>query len=172
LPVIQILASVPATALFPLIVAGALRFDWGLDVAAVVLLLTGMQWYLLFNLVAGAQAMPADLRELAAANDVRGPLYWRRFFLPVATPSLLTGSITAWGGGWNALIISEYVSANGRTYSVEGLGALLDEATYGTGNLHMIVLTIMTMVVVITVLNRLLWRPLYERAAARYRLEY
>ncbi len=172
LPIVQVAASMPATAFFPVIVAAVLALHLTMDVAAVALVLTGMQWYLLFNLVAGALAMPEDLRELAAASDVRGWLYMKRFFLPVAMPSLITGSLTGWGGGWNALIISEYVTAAGRTYSVPGIGSLLDEATYVKGDLQMIALTIVSMVVVITLLNRLVWRRLYQVATTKYRLEY
>ena len=113
-----------------------------------------------------------DLRELAAASNVRGWLYLRRFFLPVAAPSLITGSLTGWGGGWNALIISEYLTVKGRTYSVEGIGSLLDRATYVKGDLQMITLTIVSMVVVISLINRFVWRRLYQRATERYRLEY
>jgi NitT/TauT family transport system permease protein len=172
LPVVQVLASMPATAFFPVIVAVVLALHLDLNVASVALVLTGMQWYLLFNVVAGAQAMPEDLRELAAASDVHGWLYLRRFFLPVAAPSLITGSLTGWGGGWNALIISEYLTVHGRTYSVEGIGSLLDRATYVKGDLQMITLTILSMVVVISLINRFVWRRLYQRATDRYRLEY
>jgi NitT/TauT family transport system permease protein len=172
LPVVQVLASMPATAFFPVIVAVVLALRLDLNVASVALVLTGMQWYLLFNVVAGAQAMPEDLRELAAASDVHGWLYFRRFFLPVAAPSLITGSLTGWGGGWNALIISEYLTVKGRTYSVEGIGSLLDRATYIKGDLQLITLTIVTMVVVISLINRFVWRRLYQRATERYRLEY
>ncbi|MGE5362367.1 MAG: ABC transporter permease subunit, partial [Bacteroidales bacterium] len=172
LPVVQVLASMPATAFFPVIVAIVLALRLDLNLASIALVLTGMQWYLLFNLVAGAQAMPEDLRELAAASNVGGWLYFRRFFLPVAAPSLITGSLTGWGGGWNALIISEYLSVNGRTYSVHGIGSMLDKATLVKGDLQMITLTIVSMVVVITLLNRFVWRALYQRASTRYRLEY
>jgi NitT/TauT family transport system permease protein len=172
LPVVQVLASMPATAFFPVIVALVLALHLDLNVASVALVLTGMQWYLLFNLVAGAQAMPEDLRELAAASDVHGWLYLRRFFLPVAAPSLITGSLTGWGGGWNALIISEYLTVHGRIYSVNGIGSLLDRATYVKGDLQMITLTIVSMVIVISLINRLVWRRLYQRATERYRLEY
>ena len=171
LPVVQVLASVPATAFFPVIVACVVALGLDLNVAAIALVLTGMQWYLLFNLVAGAQAMPGDLRELAAAVGVPPSLYFVRFFLPVAMPSLVTGSLTAWGGGWNALVIAESVTAAGRTYSVRGIGSLLDRATYVDGDLQMVTLTILAMVLVITLLNRAVWRPLYRRASERYRLE-
>ncbi len=172
LPVVQVVASMPATAFFPVIVALVLALRLDLNVASVALVLTGMQWYLLFNLVAGAQAMPEDLRELAAASDVHGWLYLRRFFLPVAAPSLITGSLTGWGGGWNALIISEYLTVHGKIYSVHGIGSLLDRATYVKGDLQMITMTIVSMVVVISLLNRFVWRRLYQRATERYRLEY
>jgi NitT/TauT family transport system permease protein len=171
-PVIQVLASMPATAFFPVIVAVVLGLRLSMNVAAVALVLTGMQWYLLFNLVAGSQAMPEDLRELAAASGVGGWLYFRRFFLPVALPSLITGSLTAWGGGWNALIISEYLTTGGRTYQVNGIGSLLDRATYVKGDVQLITLTIVSMVLVISLLNRVVWRGLYRRATERYRLEY
>jgi NitT/TauT family transport system permease protein len=171
MPTVQILAGLPATAFFPIIVAVVLRLRLDLNVAAVALVLTGMQWYLLFNLVAAARAMPEDLRELARASGAKGWFYLRRFFLPVALPSLLTGSITAWGGGWNALVLSESVTAGGRTYAVAGIGSLLDRATYVHGDLQMITLTILSMVVAVLLLNRLLWRPLYGWAAERCRLE-
>jgi NitT/TauT family transport system permease protein len=172
LPIVQVAASMPATAFFPLIVAAILGLHLGMNLAAIVLILTGMQWYLLLNLVAGALAMPEDLRELAAASNVDGWLYFRRFFLPVAMPSLITGSITAWGGGWNALIIAEWVTAEGHVYSTPGIGSLLDRFTYVDGNLQMITLAILTIVIAVTVLNRLVWRPLYAAASDRFRLEY
>jgi len=103
---------------------------------------------------------------------VHGWLYLRRFFLPVAAPSLITGSLTGWGGGWNALIISEYLTVHGTIYSVSGIGSLLDRATYVNGDLQMITLTIVSMVIVISLINRLVWRRLYQRATERYRLEY
>jgi NitT/TauT family transport system permease protein len=171
MPVVQILASVPATAFFPVLVLAVLRLGLNLNVSAVALVLTGMQWYLLFNLVAAAQAMPEDLRELARATNVRGLLYLRRFFLPAALPSLVTGSLTAWGGGWNALVLAESVTAEGRMWSVRGIGTLLDEATYVHGDLQMITLVIVCMVAMVLLLNRTVWRPLYAWASMRYRLD-
>lgn len=172
LPIVQVAASMPATAFFPLIVAAILGVHLGMNVASVILILTGMQWYLLLNLVAGALAMPEDLRELAAASNVGDWMYFRRFFLPVAMPSLITGSITAWGGGWNALIIAEWVTAKGHVYETPGVGSLLDRFTYVDGNLQMITLVIVTIVIAVTALNRLVWRPLYSAASERFRLEY
>ncbi len=171
MPVVQVLASVPATAFFPVLVAVVLRLRLDLNLAAVALVLTGMQWYLLFNLVGAAQAMPEDVRELARATGARGLFYLRRFFLPAALPSLVTGSLTAWGGGWNALVLSESVTAAGRTWSVSGIGTMLDEATYVKGDLQMITLTIVSMVATVLALNRAVWRPLYAWASTRYRFD-
>ena len=171
MPIVQVLASVPATAFFPVLVALVLWLRLDLNVSAVALVLTGMQWYLLFNLVAAAQAMPEDLRELARATGARGFFYLRRFFLPAALPSLITGSLTAWGGGWNALVLSESVTAAGRTWSVKGIGTLLDQATYVKGDLQMITLVIVSMVTAVLLLNRAVWRPLYAWASVRYRLD-
>jgi len=171
MPVVQVLASVPATAFFPVLVAIVLWLRLDLNVSAVALVLTGMQWYLLFNLVAAAQAMPEDVRELARATGASGFFYLRRFFLPSALPSLITGSLTAWGGGWNALVLSESVTAAGRTWSVKGIGTLLDEATYVKGDLQMITLVIVSMVTTVLLLNRAVWRPLYAWASVRYRFD-
>jgi NitT/TauT family transport system permease protein len=171
MPVVQVLASVPATAFFPILVLAVLRLGLDLNVSAIALVLTGMQWYLLFNLVAAAQAMPEDLRELARATGGRGFFYLRRFFLPAALPSLVTGSLTAWGGGWNALILAESVTAEGHTWSVRGIGTLLDRATYVHGDLQMITLVIVCMVTAVLLLNRAVWRPLYAWASVRYRLD-
>jgi NitT/TauT family transport system permease protein len=171
MPLVQVLASVPATAFFPILVAVALRFRLGMNVSAVALVLTGMQWYLLFNLVAAAQAMPEDVRELARVTGARGLFYLRRFFLPAALPSLVTGSLTAWGGGWNALVLSESVTAAGRTWAVTGIGTMLDQATYVKGDLQMITLVIVSMVATVLLLNRAVWRPLYAWASVRYRFD-
>ena len=97
---------------------------------------------------------------------------WRKLILPAVMPSLITGSLTAWGGGWNALIVSEYVPFQGHIYTVTGLGALLDVATFQTGNGTMILLSLLSMVLVVVMLNRLVWRRLYELATERYRLDY
>ena len=171
MPVVQVLASVPATAFFPILVLVVLRLGLDLNVSAIALVLTGMQWYLLFNLVAAAAAMPEDLRELARATGAGGLFYLRRFFLPAALPSLVTGSLTAWGGGWNALVLAECVTAGGRTWSVRGIGTLLDEATYVRGDLQMITLVIVSMVTAVLLLNRAVWRPLYAWASVRFRLD-
>ncbi len=171
-PAAEIVGSTPATALFPIIVLFVIKLTGGMNFASILLILTGMQWYLLFNLLAGVNQLPQDLKEAARAFGLSRVATWRKLTLPALVPSLITGSITAWGGGWNALILSEYIVYRGHTYQVMGLGALLDVATYVTGNSVMIILSLLSMVVVVLVLNHLVWRRLYDVAAERYRLDY
>jgi NitT/TauT family transport system permease protein len=171
-PFAEIVGSMPATALFPLIVIFVIRVTGGMNLASILLILTGMQWYVLFNLLAGVSQIPADLKEAARAFGLSRVATWRHLTLPAMLPSLITGSITAWGGGWNALILSEYFVYHGTIYKVFGLGAMLDDATYQTGNGLMILLTLLSMVLVVLVLNRLVWRRLYDTATDRYRIDY
>lgn len=171
-PIAEIAGSMPATALFPLIVLFVIRVTGGMNLASILLLLTGMQWYLLFNLLGGVSQIPSDLKEAARSFGLSRFQTWRNLTLPAIAPSLLTGSITAWGGGWNALILSEYFPYRGVTHQVFGLGAMLDEATYKTHSPLMILLTLLSMVLVVIVLNRLVWRRLYDVATERYRIDY
>jgi NitT/TauT family transport system permease protein len=171
-PIAEIIGSIPATALFPLIVVVVIRITGGMNLASILLILTGMQWYLLFNLLAGVSQIPADLKEAARAFGLSRLATWRKLTIPSMIPSLLTGSITAWGGGWNALILSEYFVYRGRTYQVFGLGALLDDATYQAGSGVMILLTLLSMVLVVVLLNRLVWRRFYDVATERYKIDY
>jgi NitT/TauT family transport system permease protein len=168
----QIAGSLPATALFPLIVVFVIRVTGGMNLASILLILTGMQWYLLFNLLAGVSQIPADLKEAARSFGLSRFDTWRKLTLPALAPSLLTGSITAWGGGWNALILSEYFVFSGTTYKVFGLGAMLDVATYQSNSNLMILLTLLSMVLVVVFLNRFVWRRLYDLATERYRIDY
>jgi NitT/TauT family transport system permease protein len=171
-PFAQIASSVPATSLFPLIVMFVIHHRGGTNVAAVMLVLTGMQWYLLFNLLAGVHAIPGDLKEATRSLGLKGWKNFRTLILPAMLPSLITGSITGWGGGWNALIVSEYLYFGGRTYKVLGIGAMLQESTDPPGNQPMMVLTLVAMVVVIVIMNRLFWRRMYNAAADRFKIEY
>ena len=171
-PIAEIVGSMPATALFPVIVAAFIQFAGGMNIASIVLILTGMQWYLLFNLLAGINQVPEDLKEAARAFGLSRVARWRKLILPAVTPSLITGSITGWGGGWNALILSEYFVYNNQTHQVLGIGSLLDAATYKSGNGVMILLSLLSMIAVVLTLNRLMWRPLYNLATERYRLDY
>lgn len=171
-PIAEIVGSMPATALFPVIVIFVIQVTGGMNLASILLILTGMQWYLLFNLLAGVNQVPEDLKEAARAFGLSRYARWRKLILPAVMPSLITGSITAWGGGWNALILSEYFVYQQHTYQVIGIGALLDAATYKTGNGVMILLSLLSMILVVLVLNRLMWRPLYNLTTERYRLDY
>lgn len=171
-PIAQIVGSIPATALFPLIVLFVIRVTGGMNLASILLILTGMQWYLLFNLLGGVSQIPADLKEAARSFRLSRISTWRNLTLPAIAPSLLTGSITAWGGGWNALILSEYFVYRRTTYKVFGLGAILDQATYQSNNGLMILLSLLAMILVVIALNRLVWRRLYDLATERFRIDY
>jgi NitT/TauT family transport system permease protein len=171
-PLSEIAGSMPATALFPVIVIFVIRLTGNMNLASILLILTGMQWYLLFNLLAGARQVPADLKEAARSFGLSRFSTWRKLTVPALTPSLITGSLTAWGGGWNALILSEYFIYRGHHYEVLGLGTLLDQATYETGNGTMILLSLLSMVLIVMGLNRLVWRPVYNFATERFRVDY
>jgi len=174
-PVLELFASLPATALLPVIVGFALvltaSFGDAAQLAAILIALFSMQWYLLFNLIAGVRSIPDDLKEAARSFGLRGRTYWRRLLLPAITPSILTGSITAWGAGWNALIVSEYIVYAKQPFVVPGLGSLLNQAVFTAPDSEMLLLTILTMIVVVLAMNKLLWRPLFRRASQRFRLE-
>ncbi len=171
LSVLQVLGSVPATAFFPLIALLMLRLGFSMDAGSVLLVLTGTFFYVMFNVLSGAAAIPKELNEASAALGLRGFGYARRVFVPAVLPSLVTGCVTAWGGGWNAIIFSEYVVASGRVHAVRGIGAALDRATYVSGDMQVVALSLLSMVALVVLVNRLFWDPLYEHVAARYRME-
>ncbi len=167
----QVGASIPATAFFPLLVALFVQRFGGMELISVALALTGMQWYLLFNLLAGVQRVPGDLRESMRALGLSRWEIHRRLVLPACMPSLVTGSVVAWGGTWNALILSEYVVYKEHTYSVLGVGALLNRATFVTGSRSLLFLSLAALVVTVVSFNHFVWRRLYDHVTVRYRLE-
>jgi NitT/TauT family transport system permease protein len=169
-PLVQIAASIPATALFPILLLVLIGLPGGLNIAAVALMLLGTQWYLLFNVIAGAQAIPSDLREAGMVYQLRGWRRWRLLTLPAVFPFLLTGLITATGGAWNASIVSEYVTFGGQTYQTLGLGAYIADAANNAQYAQLAAGTLVMSAIVIMV-NRLIWRRLYRMAEQRYRLE-
>jgi NitT/TauT family transport system permease protein len=170
-PIIQIIASVPATAVFPLLLAVLLGIPGGLNVAAILLMLLGTQWYVLFNVVAGAMAIPSDLREAAVNYQVTGWRRWKTLILPAIFPYLVTGMITATGGAWNASIVSEFVTIPpDQTRSTLGLGALITESA-NSGNFPLLLASTLVMAGIVITGNRLVWRRLYGLAATRYRLD-
>ncbi len=169
-PLVQVVASIPATALFPALLLILLRLPGGLNVAAVGLMLLGTQWYVLFNVIAGAMAIPSDLREATAIYKLHGWLRWRTLILPAIFPYLVTGMITATGGAWNASIVSEYVTFHGQTHSVVGLGALIASSANGA-NFALLLAATLAMAAVVVALNRLVWRRLYRVAEQRFHLD-
>ncbi len=171
LSLLQILGSIPATAFFPLIAILMLRLRLGMNVGSILLVLTGTFFYVAFNVLSGAAGIPKEMNEAAASLGLRRRDYLRRVFVPAVLPSLVTGCVTAWGGGWNAIIFSEYVVSGGRHYEVPGIGATLDRATYVTGDLQVVTLSLVAMVALVIFVNRVFWDPLYEHVARRYRLE-
>ncbi|NPV09137.1 MAG: ABC transporter permease subunit [Anaerolineae bacterium] len=169
-PVVQIAASIPATALFPAVLLLLLRVPSGLEFAAILLMLAGSQWYLLFNIVAGASAIPEDLRYTASLLQLRGADRWRTLVLPALFPYIITGAITATGGAWNASIVAEYVTFAGQTAEIGGIGAVIAGAT-SQGDYPLLLAGTMSMIVTVVLINRLLWRRLYRLAEERYRME-
>jgi len=167
----QILASIPATAFFPIITVVVLKIFHVTELAVLILLVTGMVWYLLFNILGGSDAIPNDIREAASSLGVKGGLYARKIYLPAIAPALVTGSITAFGGGWNALIISEYFKQGSETHSVFGIGSILAKATYENGDSRLMSLSLFFMVGFIMMFNRAFWQPVYRYVERRFRLD-
>ena len=169
-PIVQVAASVPATAVFPVLLLALIALPGGLNLAAVALMLLGTQWYVLFNVIAGATAIPSDLKEAAVNYHVTQWRRWTKLILPAIFPYLVTGMITATGGAWNASIVSEYVTFAGKKQSTVGLGALIASAA-DKGNFALLLAGTLVMSAIVITVNRLVWRRLYALAESRYRLE-
>jgi NitT/TauT family transport system permease protein len=168
-PIVQVLAGFPANFLFPFAVAVFVAWHIPIDFGSVLLMALGAQWYILFNVIAGASAIPSDLREAMTSLRVRGWLRWRKFILPSIFTSYVTGGITAAGGAWNASIVAEVVFYGHNHLTATGLGAYIFEAT-ATGNFPHILVGIAVMSVYVVLANRLVWRRLYALAERRYSL--
>jgi NitT/TauT family transport system permease protein len=169
-PVVQIAASIPATALFPVLVMGLVHLPGGLNLAAVLLMLTGSQWYILFNTIAGARAIPQDLKYTARLMGLSRWQRWKILYFPALFPYLVTGAITASGGAWNASIVAEHVTFGGQTLYTVGLGAIIAQATE-RGYYPLLFAATLTMITLVVAINRLLWRRLYRVAEERFKLE-
>ena len=169
-PVTQIAASVPATALFPVLLLAIVQLGGGLGVGSVLLMLLGTQWYILFNVIAGASAIPSDLREVANLFHFSRADRWRIVILPGIFPYLVTGLVTASGGAWNASIVAEYFHFKGKVMSTVGLGAQISAAT-DSGRFDALLLATVVMATMVVCTNRLVWRPLYRLSETKYRLE-
>jgi NitT/TauT family transport system permease protein len=169
-PLAQIAASVPATALFPVVLLMLVRIGGGMGIGSMVLLLLGTQWYILFNVIAGSSAIPTDLKEVCSVFRLGKVERWKRLILPGIFPYLITGFITASGGAWNASIVAEYFHFQGKTLSTVGLGAVISHAT-DTGNFHVLLAATIVMAAMVVTLNRLIWRRLYGLASTKFKLE-
>jgi NitT/TauT family transport system permease protein len=169
-PIAQIAASVPATALFPVILLILIRLGGGLGIGSIALLLLGTQWYLLFNVIAGASSIPTDLKEVCDVFHFGRAERWRKLLLPGIFPYLITGFVTASGGAWNASIVAEYFHFKGQTLSTTGLGSVISHAT-DSGNFRLLLAATIVMALMVVTINRVLWRRMYALAATRYKLD-
>ena len=168
-PVAQLVASFPAPMIFPLVTGALLAMRVPFSVVASALMLLGAQWYVLFNVLAGASAVPHDLEEAAATYHLGGAERWKKLFLPAVFPYLVTGLITAAGGAWNASIVAESLTYKGHALQTFGLGSTITQAT-AAANFPLLAAGVLTMSLALIVLNRSVWRPLYRLAETKYSL--
>ena len=168
-PVAQFLAAFPANVLFPIAVSAIVALKLDPNIWLSPLMILGTQWYILFNVVAGALAIPAELRAAGANFRVSGLLWWRRIAIPAVLPYYVTGAITASGGSWNASIVAEVASWGNEHLEAKGLGAYIAQKT-AAGDFHHIVLGIAVMSLFVVIVNRTFWRPLYHYAERKFRL--
>jgi len=169
-PLAQIAASFPATALFPVILLGLMKLGLGLSIGSIALMMLGTQWYILFNVIAGAMAIPSEMREVATLFHFTSTQRWTTVILPGIFPFLITGLVTASGGAWNASIIAEYFHLKDQTLHTLGLGAQISAAS-DAGNFPVLLLATIIMALMVVTINRLVWRPLYKLAETKYRLD-
>src|SRR5271166_616215 len=169
-PLVQLAASIPATALFPVLLLVLIRLRGGVEIAAMALMLLGTQWYILFNVIAGAMAIPTDFKEAAIIFKFGSLGRWRYLILPGIFPYLVTGMVTASGGAWNASIVAEYFHFQGRIVKAPGLGSTISSAS-DAGRFDLLLASTLIMAVIVVLINRLLWRRLYRLASTRFKLE-
>jgi NitT/TauT family transport system permease protein len=169
-PLVQLAASIPATALFPVLLLFLIRLRGGLEIAAMLLMLLGTQWYILFNVIAGAMAIPTDLKEVARIFCFTSSDRWRDLILPAIFPYLVTGMITASGGAWNASIVAEYFHFQGHIVSAPGLGSTISWAS-DAGRFDVLLASTLIMATIVVLMNRLVWRRLYRLASTRFKLD-
>jgi NitT/TauT family transport system permease protein len=169
-PFAQVLASVPASAFYPVLLIGLLKIGGGLGIGSIALMLLGTQWYILFNVIAGAMSIPSDLREVSTLFRFTRWQRWTRLILPGIFPYLITGMVTASGGAWNASVMAEYAKIKDQTLETIGLGAEISSAT-DHGRFPIILLATILISLMVVTMNRLVWRRLYRLAETRYKLE-
>ena len=168
-PIAQFLAAFPANLLFPIVVSAIVAGGLDPNIWLSPLMVLGTQWYILFNVIAGASAFPTDLREAATLYRLRSAQWWQKVILPGILPYYVTGALTATGGSWNASIVAEVASWGSTKLKAAGLGAYIATAT-DAGDYPRVVLGIAVMSVFVIAVNRMLWRPLYRIAEELYRL--
>jgi len=169
-PLAQVLASVPASAFYPVLLIGLIKIGGGLGIGSMALMLLGTQWYILFNVIAGAMSIPSDLREVSSLFRFNRWQRWTKLILPGIFPYLITGMVTASGGAWNASVMAEYSQVKGQTLQTIGLGAQISSAT-NAGRFQIILLATIFISLMVVTMNRLVWRRLYRLAETRYKLE-
>ncbi len=168
-PVAQFMAAFPANLLFPIAVYGIVRWKLNPDIYLSPLMILGTQWYILFNVIAGAAAIPEEMRSVSANFGVKGWLWWRKIALPAVLPFYVTGAITASGGSWNAAQVAELATWGSTEVRARGLGSYIADAA-AASNFHRIVLGVGVMSLFVVIINRIFWRPLYYYAERKYRL--
>lgn len=169
-PTAQVLASIPATAFFPIILIGLVKIGGGLGIGSIALMLLGTQWYILFNVIAGAMSIPSDLREVSSLYHFTRWQRWTKLILPGIFPYLITGMVTASGGAWNASVYAEYSHLKDSTLQTIGLGSEISSAT-DSGRFPIILLATIFISLMVVTMNRLVWRRLYRLAETKYKLE-
>jgi NitT/TauT family transport system permease protein len=168
-PVAQFLAAFPVNLIYPIVVSGIVLWKLNPDIWLSPLMILGTQWYILFNVIVGASAIPGDMRYAGQNFHVRGWLWWKRIALPAVFPFYVTGAITASGGSWNASVVSEVAEWGQEHLQAAGLGSYISHAT-GTGDFRRTVVGIVVMALFVVVINRVFWKPLFARAERKFRM--
>jgi NitT/TauT family transport system permease protein len=169
-PIIQIFAAFPANLFFPVVVMVIVKYHLNVEIWTSPLMILGTQWYILFNVIAGASALPKEMQQVASNFNVSGWLWWKKLVLPGIFPYYITGAITAAGGAWNASIIAEAVNWGNTQLLATGLGAYITEQS-NKGDFPRLALGTIVMCLFVVIINRILWKPLYNLAEERCRIE-
>ncbi len=164
---LEALSAIPATALFPVMIIVVSAFA-GFEFSVILLILTGMMWYVFFNVVAGVSSIPQEFKDVRKIFGLDLKSYLTKIVIPQMIPSFITGSITAFGGGWNALIVAEYINFGGKILKVNGIGSLIDVSVYTSSNVKLLALSLLAMTLFIILMNLLVWKKLYKWAFKHY----
>jgi len=165
-PIVQVLASFPAPMIYPWFAMLFPQINW----SSILLMLLGTQWYVLFNVIAGASTIPNQLKEASMMLNFDKKQLWRDLYIPAVLPYLITGAITAAGGAWNASIVAEYMTINGKLLEANGIGALINNFT-NSGELNLLAVSIVVMSISVVIINKLMWRPLQKWTTSKFNFE-